>query len=532
MIFGALALSAACSSAKAPAGAASTSDAGGPGGDGGGSVRGDSGSASGVTVTVSPKSVALAFGAKQTYSCTVTGSANTACTWTVTESGGGTIASASSTTAVYTAPMAAGTYHVVAASTATPAATDTAAVTVVQQVVGSCDSLPAAGTWQNITPAALNQGEWCLPYSPNCPNPGSSANGLMGTYGTGAFVLDRNNPGTIFLGTSSLGLWKSTDCGSTWAHIDTGSNAAAIDGGRNWTMVMDPTSSQVLYTVSGYDAAGVFKSTDGGVSWSQILTPNILAATGATPCSMSSDQSVCGGSGGFMEKITMDPTNSQHLLVGFHTDCAGTTPLPGATVDSSGGWGCLAESTDAGKTWNLTTSAVPWAGLDGPGQTMIDAKTWYYATNSCSGLYRTTTGGVSPDGTSSAWTQVYKGCVNGSVYQASNGVFFTGGSNVLWSTDGVTWTAIASSTGSTSANGSSPMVDDGKNFYVGGTASYYSAPLAPGALTLTAIASTPLTTLPKSPALQAPAAYVDQDSVHHVLYSSNMDGGFWRYVTP
>ena len=88
----------------------------------------------------------------------------------------------------------------------------------------------------------------------------------MGTYGTGAFVLDRKNPGTILLGTSSLGLWKSIDCGSTWAHVDTGTNAAAIDGGRNWTMVMDPTSSQVLYTVSGYDAAGVFKSTDGGVS--------------------------------------------------------------------------------------------------------------------------------------------------------------------------------------------------------------------------------------------------------------------------
>jgi hypothetical protein len=62
---------------------------------------------------------------------------------------------------------------------------------------------------------------------------------------------------------------------------------------------------------------------------------------------------------------------------------------------------------------------------------MIDSKTWFYGTNSCSGLWRTTTGGVSSDGTSSAWTQVYTGCVNGSVYEGSNGTFFAGGSNIL-----------------------------------------------------------------------------------------------------
>ncbi len=398
-------------------------------------------------------------------------------------------------------------------------------------MVQDCNSLPVAGTWQNITPPTLNMSEWCAPYNGTCPQPGMTANGLMGTYGIHTFALDPNNPGAIYLGTSSLGFWKSSNCGATWAHIDTGTNAKAIDGGRNWSIVIDPTNSQVIYTVSGYDQGGVFKSIDGGINWTQILTQNVLNATGATACSTSADKSVCGNFGGFVEKVAMDPTNNKHLTVSFHSDCAGTTPLPGATLDSNHGWGCLAESTDSGQTWSLTTNAVPWLGADGPGQTMVNAKTWFYGTNGCSGLWRTTTGGVSPDGTSSAWTEVYNGCVNGAVYQASNGGFFTGGNGIHGSADGISWLAMSGSPTATSINGSNPIVDDGQTLYVGGGNGYYTAPLGAGSLTFTKILSTPLTSVPASPAQEAPAGTLAYDSVHHVLYSANLDGGFWRYVT-
>ena len=485
------------------------------------------GDASRLTVAVSPADVSILINAHETYTCTVSGSTNPGCTFKVNEAGGGTIATASTSTAVYTAPAAAGTYHVIATSVADPTASGTATVTVVNQVVGDCSNLPAVGTWENVTPVDLKIGEWCMPFTKGCPPPGQTANGLLGTYGTNAFVLDPKSPGTIYLGTSSLGLWKSTNCGSTWVHIDTGTNANIIDLGRNWSMVMAPTNSQVLYTVSGYYKGGVYKSVDGGVNWEQILTQNVLNATGATPCAMSPDKQVCGGFGGFIEKITMDPTSSQHLLVGFHQACAGTTSLPGAMFDGQGGWGCLAESTDSGATWSLTTSAVPWLGFDGPGQTMVDAKTWFYGTNSCNGLYRTTTGGVSSDGTSSAWTKVYDGCVNGSVYHATNGAYYAGGTNIHWSLDGISWMTIANSPGASSINGSTPLVDDGTTLFVAGGSGYYTAPLtAAGALTLTRISSTPVTAATS----QAIPAYLDYDAAHHVLYTSNLLGGFWRYV--
>ena len=175
---------------------------------------------------------------------------------------------------------------------------------------------------------------------------------------------------------------------------------------------------------------------------------------------------------------------------------------------------------------------MPWAGLDGPGQlTMVNATTWFYATNSSEGLYRTTTGGVSTGG-QSAWTQVYSGSVNGSIYIAKNGTYYAGGNDVIMSTDqGATWSTIANSPAPTSINGSTPMVDNGTTFFVGSSsASYYTASDSSPGGPFTMISSTP--SKPQgSAAEESPAAYMDYDAAHHVIYSSNLDGGFWRYVT-
>src|SRR5438067_1729060 len=79
-----------------------------------------------VTVTISPKTATVNQGASQTFTATITGATNTAVTWTVTESAGGSITSAG----VYTAPAISGTYHVVVTSAADTTRSDTATVTV------------------------------------------------------------------------------------------------------------------------------------------------------------------------------------------------------------------------------------------------------------------------------------------------------------------------------------------------------------------------------------------------------------------
>ncbi|WP_426749627.1 glycosyl hydrolase family 18 protein [Myxococcus sp. Y35] len=80
-----------------------------------------------VEVAIAPTSVTLPVSGTQAFTATVTGSSNTAVTWSVQEgAAGGTITQGG----LYTAPASAGTYHVVATSQAAPTKSAVATVTV------------------------------------------------------------------------------------------------------------------------------------------------------------------------------------------------------------------------------------------------------------------------------------------------------------------------------------------------------------------------------------------------------------------
>ncbi|ACL66094.1 Ig domain protein group 2 domain protein [Anaeromyxobacter dehalogenans 2CP-1] len=86
-----------------------------------------------VVVSLSPVSGAVDACRTLTFTATVTGAANGAVTWSVQEgAAGGSITSGG----VYTAPDAAGTYHVVATSQASGTASKVAAVTVSDRILG------------------------------------------------------------------------------------------------------------------------------------------------------------------------------------------------------------------------------------------------------------------------------------------------------------------------------------------------------------------------------------------------------------
>jgi len=80
----------------------------------------------GVSVAVSPTAATVAPGGTQQFAATVTGTTDTAVTWSVVEAGGGSV----SATGLYTAPATAGTYHVKATSKADPSKNAQATVTV------------------------------------------------------------------------------------------------------------------------------------------------------------------------------------------------------------------------------------------------------------------------------------------------------------------------------------------------------------------------------------------------------------------
>lgn len=78
-----------------------------------------------------------------------------------------------------------------------------------------------------------------------------------------------------YAGFDQYGVWKSTDSGASWRQLTglptTGTRRTEIDVVASTT---GPT--QVIYAAigkSGSDLAGVFRSRDGGTSWSQLTTP-------------------------------------------------------------------------------------------------------------------------------------------------------------------------------------------------------------------------------------------------------------------
>jgi hypothetical protein len=102
--------------------------------------------ASFINVTVTPSSITVLRDATQAFTAKVTGTTNTAVTWSVEESSGGTIDSAG----LYTPPQnGAGTFYVIARSQANPAASGAAAVTVPMPqitIAPMAVTLPPGGT--------------------------------------------------------------------------------------------------------------------------------------------------------------------------------------------------------------------------------------------------------------------------------------------------------------------------------------------------------------------------------------------------
>jgi hypothetical protein len=101
-----------------------------------------------ITVSISPATAAVDACQSTPFTCAVTGSPDTACNWSVQESGGGIVANGT-----YTAPATGGTYHVVAASHADPTKSRSAAVTVTERIV-SVELSPLTAT---VAPGGTQQ---------------------------------------------------------------------------------------------------------------------------------------------------------------------------------------------------------------------------------------------------------------------------------------------------------------------------------------------------------------------------------------
>ncbi|MBC7958094.1 MAG: hypothetical protein H7Y33_19760 [Cytophagales bacterium] len=213
-------------------------------------------------------------------------------------------------------------------------------------------------------------------------------------FGPHEMAVAPSNGQVIYIGTTNQGIYKSIDGGTSWlGRVDRNSydcsgrlvdtNAFGVASGRNWALAVDPGNPDIVYTTAGFGhIQGVWKSTDGGVSWRQKLCPGSVRQSG--------------GIQGDIGAIHIDPNNPLHLLVATHSAWQGG----GYTGGDSG----LYESTDGGESFSPhAPTAFPGVGthlwvsfLGRRDDGNVDTEGRYWILNSqTGGAWRTTDAGAS-----------------------------------------------------------------------------------------------------------------------------------------
>jgi photosystem II stability/assembly factor-like uncharacterized protein len=173
--------------------------------------------------------------------------------------------------------------------------------------------------------------------------------GLKDSYHIGAVVVHPKNPDLVYVAAlghlwgpnSERGVYRSTDGGATWKQVLTrGTDAGASD------LAMDPTNPRVLYAAfwnvsrkpwrldSGGPASGLWKSTDGGDTWTDLSRASGLP------------RGVLGRIG-----VTVSPANPDRVW---------------AIVEAADGG--VFRSDNAGRTWTKVND-----------QNILRQRAWYYS---------------------------------------------------------------------------------------------------------------------------------------------------------
>ena len=131
------------------------------------------------------------------------------------------------------------------------------------------------------------------------------------------------------------GIYKSIDAGKCWTHL------GLRDGQQIPALAVDPRDKNRLFAaVLGHPYGanperGVFRSTDGGVTWDKVLY--IDENTGASD-------------------VAIDPANPNTIYAGFWEGRQAPWEFGNAYNGAHGG---LYKSTDGGRTWNKLTRGLP-----------------------------------------------------------------------------------------------------------------------------------------------------------------------------
>jgi hypothetical protein len=366
---------------------------------------------------------------------------------------------------------------------------------------GDVEARPAARTSTSGNPPALTPGVW-TDITPPAP-------GFAQTYGVSSLEVSPVDPNVIYAPIDSLGLWKTTDRGSTWTRLGKPGN---FQGGGLTTRYLDspirvqvdPEDPNHLIATQGVrgNTLGFWESHDAGNTWR--MPEGFFDAAKKTTTDIT--------------QLAVDPSNFKHILLGSHS--------PWANSHTAG----IMETRDGGQTWILHPGDPSWpvgsVGINflfNPATGQGNPNTWLVATDGV-GFWRTSDSGVT-------WIKVanfnapHGGCL---IYYAKDGSVYSGAAQypVRSHDNGVTWEQVQAGLSNFYYY---TVYGDGNTLYT--QLSYTGTNMGQG---LQAYMTAPEKTGgPWTPYQQGAQKFNDGpfmmrfDAVNQIMYSANWTSGLW-----
>ena len=258
-------------------------------------------------------------------------------------------------------------------------------------------------------------------------------------------AIDPLTPTTIYAGTLSGGVYKSTDSGGRWQQIFTGMTSSfAVDpvnpanlymasgdyyfgiakstnGGTDWlftgngilgpyvtSFAIDPTNPSTMYASSSL-APVMYKSTNGGADWSPVNIGSSASINRVVIDSTNSSVIYAAGTGGTVFKSTNGGSSwsssnvglPDSSIVSFVINPSNPTTLFVGTSGSG-----IFKSSDGGATWSAVNAGLTAASVQCLAIDPSSASTIYAGTTA--GFFKSTNGGTN-------WNQISTGFANNNI---------------------------------------------------------------------------------------------------------------------
>jgi photosystem II stability/assembly factor-like uncharacterized protein len=298
-------------------------------------------------------------------------------------------------------------------------------------------------------------------------------------------VIHPSNPQIVYAGCANGGVWKSTNFCQTWTSVFDNQNTSSIGA-----LAIDPNNGEIIYCGTGeanslrsyYPGTGMYKSTNGGNSWTFVGLANTYSI-GRIAINPLNSQEIYAAAVGSLRRKNPERGIYKSLNGGtswtqvlFHSDSVGAidvvlNPQTPSKVFAAmwerqrredyikygGPMTALYVTTNSGSSWSVVTGGFP---SNDPTMGRISMDIAYsnpqiiyaltaYANGNSRGLYKSTDGGTT-------WTLINSGVAGSSNYAWFNRIckvsptdpntVYCGGLNMERSTNGgVSFSSVAAS---------------------------------------------------------------------------------------